>query len=57
MGTGLVRAREKGSVDHLGSVDPNLDRFRLFIVFLDLHPDPLVTRTDPAPDPSIIKLK
>ncbi len=23
----------------------------------DLHPDPLVTSTDPAPDPSIIKQK
>jgi hypothetical protein len=30
-------------------------RIRMFLVLLDPHPDPLVTSTDPAPDPSIIK--
>jgi hypothetical protein len=29
-------------------------RFRLFLGFPDQHPDPLVTSTDPDPDPSIM---
>jgi hypothetical protein len=32
-------------------------RIRMFFVLPDPHPDPLVTSTDPAPDPSIIKQK
>ncbi len=30
---------------------------RMFLGLPDLHPDPLVASTDPAPDPNIIKQK
>jgi hypothetical protein len=42
---------------HISSVAERI-RFRMIRRFLglpDQHPDPLVTSTDPAPDPSIIK--
>jgi hypothetical protein len=32
-------------------------RIRMYSGHPDPHPDPLITRTDPAPDPSIIKQK
>jgi hypothetical protein len=34
-----------------------ITRIRMFLGLPDPHPDQLVTSTDPAPDPSIIKQK
>jgi hypothetical protein len=45
----------------IGSFIPELGirirRTRMFLGLPDLNPAPLVTSTDPAPDPSIIKQK